>query len=197
MKTNIITGVIAVIVAVVVSLVLVGGNNQPAQVGGNTRFPNSDITAKSFTGTGGSSSFATTTVGGMLNYSPYVIATTTTGAATTVTLSQADLMAGQYWRVNLNQAVDFTYQFPATSTLTSFLPNTGDSTEICFLNATSSGSQSLKFTAGTGIDIEGTTGTSTPSMSLGASNTACFRFFRSGNASGTVTAIGHIFGDRD
>ena len=196
MKQYIILGVITVAIVVtsafITSLVLVG-DNQPAQVGGNTRFPNSDLTAKSVTATGGSSSFATTTVKD-LYVNPVAVSTTTTGG-NAATLSQADLHAGHYYVVNINQAADFTYTLPATSTLTTLIPNTGNSGRWCFHNATSS-DWSLKFAVGTGIDLERTS-TTTPGLSIGSTNTGCFELTRSGNASGTVTTVFEITGDVD
>lgn len=137
-----------------------------------------------------STNLATTTVNALYTYSPTVFSTTTTGGVA-ATIMQKDLLAGQYWIVNIDQASDFTYTLPATSTLISFIPNAGERTEICFLNATSS-EHNLIFAAGTGIDLEQATTTgliAATNLALKSTNTGCIDFIRSGNASGTVRAL--------
>lgn len=127
-----------------------------------------------------SSSFATTTTNGLATYSPNAISTTTSGG-TAVTLAQADLLGAQYYTFAIDRASDFTITLPATSTLTSFLPNSGESTRMCFSNSTTTADRDLIFVAGTGIDLE--VASSSPLFEMiGPTDSGCIEFQRKANS---------------
>lgn len=117
------------------------------------------ISGTSITGTGAS------TVGGALTVSGetsvkgftqgggvYELATST---GTTV-LTEADLLAYNYIRMMVNTGTTAALTFPATSTMTTLIPNAGDSRDFCIENATSS-TMALTITAGTGIRLVAST----------------------------------------
>lgn len=136
--------------------------------------------------------FGDLTVNGLHTHSPAVTATTTTGTA--ATLTEADLLAAQYFTVNLNAAADFTYTLPASSTLDSFVANTGESARVCFNNATTAAGIDLVFAAGAGIDLETATGTSAVEM-VGPADLACLDFYRKANTD--LHALFWAFDDSD
>lgn len=124
-----------------------------------TRFPNgvsADTTSplpgemRGQTLTVSTSTVEKITVGGR------VLATST--SATSATLQESDLLVNGRLEVTPNVA-DLTYTLPASSTLTSFLPNAGDRNEIQIYNATTTAGIELIFAAGTGIDLESATST--------------------------------------
>ena len=78
------------------------------------------------------------------------LATSTSGAATTLT--QTDLLANNFISLTINIG-NFTYTLPATSTMTSLIPGTGDMREWIFENATTTAASTLTIAAGTGIDL--------------------------------------------
>jgi hypothetical protein len=171
MKTNGFVWV-GILIAIVIAI---GGyffpQVQQAFGGTGTRFPNGlsadstspsagQVRGTSLTITGNSSISGLLAVSSsFLTFSPTAVSTTTTGG-NAATLSQADLLAGEYYTVNINQASDFTYTLPASSTLTTLLPSTGNQATWCFDNATSTGNIDLVFVAGTGIDLQMATSSS-------------------------------------
>jgi hypothetical protein len=79
-----------------------------------------------------------------------------------------------------------TITFPASSTLATFLPTAGDGAKQCWINGTSTASQTLTFAAGTGWDFDiaatstvltGTNAT-TASYAVPALGMACAEFKR-------------------
>lgn len=130
----------------------------------------------SLTATNGAAALATTTINGLATYSPVVVSTTTTGG-TAATLSEANLLNGQFYSVAISQAADFTYTLPASTTLTTFLANIGESTDICFYNSTTTAEMDLIFAAGTGIDLETATSTNLVE-SIGPADMGCIKFTR-------------------
>lgn len=77
---------------------------------------------------------------------------TTSNAATSETLTEADMLSNNYLYLMSNVGA-FTWTLPATSTLTSMLQNVGDTREWLINNATSSSGITLTIAAGSGIDL--------------------------------------------
>ena len=77
---------------------------------------------------------------------------------------------------------DLTLTFPASSTLSTFIPTAGDRTEQCWYNATTTAGIDVTFAAGTGIDLEVATTTASALapgvLTLFAGNHVCFTYFR-------------------
>lgn len=121
---------------------------------------------------------------------PYTATTTNIGTA--ATLTQNDLISTGYFGVTLGGAdeADFTYTFPASTTLTNFLPDVGSKKTISFFNVSSSTSEHvLIFAAGTGIDLEfassSVAGTQPSPLGVEDGDTARFEFERQPTLSGT------------
>lgn len=109
----------------------------------------------------------------------YTNATSTTG--TVVTLAASDLAYSQVVMVPNTGALTVT--FPASSSLSSFLPVAGDRARQCWVNATGTAAGIIIFAASAGIDYE-KNATSTVAAAgqtpIGASNSACFEWMRIG-----------------
>lgn len=76
---------------------------------------------------------------------------------------------------------NLTLTFPASSTLSAFVPTAGDWAEQCWFNATSTAANTITFAAGTGIDLEIASSTSVsgaPLLTIAAGNSACFKYIR-------------------
>lgn len=177
--------VLTVLFAALLVVSMVGGN-QPGQ-GGVTRFPNSDITAKSLTlssgnlsitsgtitSTGGASSFATTTVN-QFTEGGSVFATTTTAA--TETLTEADLLNNKVLRfLGSATAAAITVTLPATSTMTSLLPDAGDTRTWVIENGYTAAATTTTIAAGTGVDLQEPDG---QNVVIGINNYGWLRCFR-------------------
>jgi hypothetical protein len=91
---------------------------------------------------------ALTGVIGTLTQGGGVRATSTTGAV--LPLLASDFDVENMIDVTLN-VQDGTVSFPATSTLTSFIPNTGDNRTIFIRNATTTTTMDLTIAGGTGV----------------------------------------------
>lgn len=78
-----------------------------------------------------------------------------TSTGTTV-LTEAQMLASNYIRVMVNTGTTATLTLPATSTMTTLIPNAGDSRDFCIENATSS-TMALTIAAGTGIRLVAST----------------------------------------
>lgn len=127
-----------------------------------------------------STTLATTTFNGLVTNSPNAIATTTTGGVA-ATLSQADLLAAQFYSVAISQAADFTYTLPASNTLTTLLPNLGESAQWCFGNSTTTSGIDLIFVAGTGIDLEMASSSGSNQEMIGPNDSGCLTLQRKAN----------------
>jgi len=174
-------------VLVLVALALVGGNQSgnANNVGASgSRFPNgisSDTTSPiegQVRGTYLAITGLFTADGGTLKSYPNA-----SSSVTTATLKQSDLLS--YDTVLLTPtgaAATKTLTFPASSTLTTFIPTAGDRQETCFFNATTTAATTITFAAGTGIDLEVATSTGSTGgamdLVLGADNMGCFTFLR-------------------
>ena len=100
----------------------------------------------------------------------------TSTTATTQTLQRQDI-EGYDTIVFTPNTASVTLTFPASSTMPSFLPSTGQRQRTCFLNATTTAGTNVIFAAGTGIDLE-TASSSPTDLTLLAGNTACFEITR-------------------
>lgn len=148
------------------------------------------------------------TVRGVITEAPGVVSTTTTGSS--ATLVRADIEQKGLTLVTIGGAVatgaDFTYTFPASTTLRNMLPYVGARSEQCFmLTATTSESQ-LIFAAGTGIDFRYASSTATaaavPSLQAGVGQEICFKYMRqptdfSATSLGDITARIEVMSEGD
>lgn len=158
------------LIVVVGVLVLVGGN-QP-EVG--TRFPSGlsadgttpsagQVRGTTLTITGASTLSGAATLSSALSVSGAtsvetltqgggVHATTSKVAMTTYTMveSEIDVENTVEWENNKN----ITLTLPATSTLTTIIPNAGDVRQYYFQNASTTAAATITFAAGTGIDLQ-------------------------------------------
>ena len=147
-----------------------------------TRFPHgisADSTSPS-TGEVRGATLTTTgaaTIGGIVDntqgFAGDVFASST-GLVNAGTLTESDLLAYEYFKITANLAGGFALTLPATSTMTTFIPNAGDYKDICIENATSS-TQALTITEGTGIRLVA----STNAMDIiDETEVSCIRFIR-------------------
>lgn len=118
---------------------------------------------------------------------------TTTGTA--VTLKQSDILA--YDTVLMTPIVGATtVTFPASSTLTSFVPSAGDMQAQCWVNASSTSAITITFAEGTGINIQvasSTTNLGFPAIQPGG--TACFNFVRKTNTDINAAYVRYVDGN--
>lgn len=112
---------------------------------------------------------------------PYV-ATTTPAALTGHTLAQAFLNSGNYFVVTVGGAdeTNYTYTFPASTSLRALVPDIGQSIKKCFfVTASSTSAHELVFAAGTGVDfIHASTTVALQTISVPSEVTACLTFQR-------------------
>lgn len=111
--------------------------------------------------------------------------TNASSSVTTGTLKESDILNYDtvLW-TPAGAAATKTLTFPATSTLTSFVPSAGDRQSTCFFNATTTAASTITYAAGSGIDLEVATSTAqTGSFDLVQSADAmmCFEFLRKTN----------------
>jgi hypothetical protein len=109
----------------------------------------------------------------------YTVATTTT--ATAVTLKASDVIGYDTISVLQGGSAGLIYTFFASSTASTWLPTAGDMQETCFLNASTTATATLTFAAGTGIDLEIASSTTTGgalTTALPADSMGCFKFVR-------------------
>lgn len=81
-----------------------------------------------------------------------ILATSTVGTA--AVFKESDLLTYSGWEVTVNTS-DATWTFPATSTLTSIIPNAGDFRTWVIHNATTTAAIDVIFAAGTGTELKG------------------------------------------
>lgn len=102
----------------------------------------------------------------------------------TSTLKQSDMMYDTILATPGSTAATQTITFPATSTLTTFIPTAGDRADQCWFNSSTTAAATFTFAAGTGIDLEvatSTVQTGAFDLVLGADNMGCFTFLRKTN----------------
>lgn len=191
--------VIALVIAVIALVIGVGARSHIAQAPqvrplgaeGDTNLT-SLVLDQSLTVT------ATTTLDGYLLKS-YAKATSTTG--TTVTLSLADFNGYNTVLFTPNIGAT-TLIFPASTTLSAWLPTAGDTQSTCFYNATTTAAATIQFQASAGIDWEvasSTGATGGAPTALNARSTGCFTFVRqnSTSASFDISALYIRYVDAD
>lgn len=100
----------------------------------------------------------------------------TSTSATTQTLLAGDIM--NYESVIMEPTVGaVTFTFPASSTLSAMVPVAGDWFDQVWYNASTTASQTITLSAGTGIDLEIST-SSTNALIINPSGSATLRYFR-------------------
>lgn len=110
-----------------------------------------DISGAAITGTGALTISGATDVA-IFTYGGSVLATSTSGTATTLT--QAILAAYTAIEMTPNVA-SFTYTLPASSTITTLMPNAGDKREWTWQNATTTTAITITLATGTGWNLSG------------------------------------------
>lgn len=125
----------------------------------------------------------------------YTVASSTSGGATAITLTQADILAFDTVLMTNNVGAT-TFTFPATSTLTTLVPVAGDAADQCWVNSTTTVNSNgdIIFAAGTGIDIETASSTSRD-LTIKGSNVGCFKFIRKTNTDIHVLLTEYMDGD--
>jgi len=161
------------------------GDNQSDGVGGYTRLPNSDFSAQTITSNGaftstGAATFSSTinatgetTVDGFTEGGGTV---TVTPVTTSVTLTQANLLAGNIitFTASSTQGV-LTVTLPATSTMTTLLASDGDTRSWMIENPFTAAATTTTLAAGTGIDLQEPDG---QNVVVGINNYAWLTCFR-------------------
>ena len=146
---------------------------------------NVTLSTATFTNTGGTSVLGAASFAGLvtLNAGQLRSYTNATTSNASLALIQADIL--NYDTVLMTpQGSQSTITFPASSTLTSFVPTAGDMAKQCWFNATTTTTNlgMITFAAGTGIDLELASSTATqPLLTLRGTDSACFNFIRKAN----------------
>ena len=178
-----ILAVVAIVIAIIVGVSSLGGGSERA--GGITNYDQVDAAdgfsvdgttvitgAGVITGTTGSMSGLLTLDGGTLKSSTNSTSTT----ATSYTFVQADLLNYDTMLMTPNVG-DLTLTLTASSSLTSLVPNTGDTYELAIVNAST--------TAGIDITLAGGTGTllrkATTTATILANSVGILQFIRKAN----------------
>ncbi len=142
-------------------------------------------TTGTFTGalTGTTASFT-----GAVTQGGGVTATSTTSS--TVALQATDFDTENVVAITQNGIGNSAVTFPATSSLTAFIPTAGQERTIFFRNATTTASTTMSFAGGSGIILKSAT-TTTLGGSATGDNMAAIRFIRKSN--GDINALLSIF----
>lgn len=120
-----------------------------------------------------------------------ILATSSTDIATGV-LTEAQLISNVSIDLTLSTEATHTLTLPATSTMTTFIPNAGDTAIMRLRVLGTAVSASSTITAGTGIDlIENENG----DVIIEAGNEAYLRFYRESNTDVTVSVDEYIAAD--
>ncbi len=129
-------------------------------------------------------SMATASMSGLLTLDGGLLhsyASATSSTATSVTLKQADIVNFDTVLYTPTVAA-VTVTFPASSTLTSMVPNAGDTQDQCWINATSTAAATITFAEGTGVILQvASSTTNIGDQPVRAGGTACFHFIRKTN----------------
>lgn len=191
---KLIQGILIAGVIIAGSILALNTLPQPKTVGGGVSFSGS---GSSFNGTSGvADSFV---VSGPFTSGGNIRSTSTT--AIVVPLLSTDFDIENIIDVTLNTASS-TLSFPATSTLTSFIPTAGQTRSIYIRNATTTAAVDLQITGGTGVIIKnetiymGGTPLNSAGIILGdtdATNYARVDFIR--KADTDIEALVTVFGD--
>ncbi len=104
------------------------------------------------------------------------------GTPTPIALALTDLQGNSAIIENSATSTAYTLTFPATSTLSGWLPHAGDWTDIMFTNASTTG-PTITIASSTGVDIKtSTTGTTASAVVAGAvANMRILRLTNQGN----------------
>ncbi len=133
--------VVAILAAIVIGFVALSGSTSVSEnlAGGTTNFDALSLSS-------GLSVSGGITVSGINNV---------VNSSTTVTLSQADLAGYAVINILASTTAASTITLPATSTLTTLIPNSGDVVSYTIVNATTTGSvHNLTIAAGTGMSLQ-------------------------------------------
>jgi len=127
--------------------------------------------------TGATTLASTLTVAGATDVSKFtqggsVLASTSMN--TTVTFTQADMTTYSYWKLTPNVA-NTALTLPATSTLTTAIPNAGDSMVIYLSNESAVAATTTTIVAGAGMDLQEPDG---QNVVIGGTSTAIITFLR-------------------
>lgn len=173
------------LIGLVIILGLVGGNSQPVpSFSGITNFDAITLDNGGLTSTTGSNVLATTTTEKLVTGGT-VVASSTTGTVDTIT--EAMLMAGSI-TYTPNTAAITAMAMPASSTLTSFIPNAGDMATVYFRNGTTTttyAKSTITFVGGLGTSLDSATTTKI----LYAGRGAQLRFWRSSTSTDVYVTL--------
>ncbi len=141
----------------------------------------------------GASTLAAATLSGLITESAGVLytnasATTTKGSET---VKQSDLQG--YDTIILTPIVaSATITFPASSTLSTWLPSAGNSQDTCFINGTTTSAIVLTFAGGTGtlLQVASSSATALGAVTLYPQKEGCFHFTRANATATTFDIIG-------
>jgi hypothetical protein len=144
-------------------------------VDGTTVIDGSGNWVGAITGTAGTLSGLLTLNAGTLH--SYPNATTTKG---NTTLKQSDVDGYDTVLLTANEVGITTLTFPASSTMSTWLPTAGDRQRTCFVNATTTASVQYTFAGGTGTTllVASSSVTALGSKNIGPQKVGCFEFIR-------------------
>jgi len=187
-KLTIILSAVALVIAIV-ALLKPSGKIITQMIGaeGDTNFTNlvaEDITASGNVAITGSLSSGTFTEYGGIR------ATSTIGNA--VPLLASDFDTENVIDVTLN-VLDATLSFPATTTLTSFIPTAGQTRTLLIRNATTTAAMDLTITGGTGVLLKNATSTAVIKGDTDGANYGIIKLIRKANTD--IEALLQIFVD--
>jgi hypothetical protein len=135
-------------------------NQNPISLGGITNYDSLTLSDNLIVGgtvtITGATSLSGALTSGTFTQGGGIRATSTIG--TTIPLLASDFDVENVIDVTLN-VQDATLSFPATSTLTSFIPNAGDTRTIYVRNATTTASMDITISGGTGVLLKKATST--------------------------------------
>lgn len=184
-----------------------GSDSQAGMLGGGTRFPNGisadstspssgEVRGTTFTSTGDVTVGDDLTVTSDLDVDRVTegsgVYASTTAAVAAGTLNESDIL--NYTSMDLTATGDTTHTLtlPATSTMTTLIPNAGDYVMWHFRMIGTAAKASTTITAGTGIDlVENENG----DVIIEAGNEAWLRFIRESDTDVTVSVDEYIAAD--
>ncbi len=154
---------------------------------GNLTLTNGNIvmTSGSITSTSGSNTFGTTTAERVITGGT-VFSSSTLAAVGTLTEAQLLYYGSIVYTPNVS---DVTLTLPASSTLTTFIPNAGDQAEIYFRNSTSTAGIDITFGGGVGTILEHASSTSDTNPSIGKGKGGYFKFWRSSTSTDVYVTL--------
>lgn len=182
-KQTLVGAISGAIVGIVVAIAVVSMNG--GMVGATSRAPNVDAEFKSvttsegltvgttFTATGGAATFATTTADAFTEGGSVAPLTPTSSS---ITLTQANLLNNKVITFTASTTMPaLTVTLPATSTMTTLLPDAGDYRTWIIENPFTAAATTTTIAAGTGIDLQEPDG---QNVVIGINNYAWLTCFR-------------------